>query len=212
VSAPGLQASAPQGNPGGVETEVPAPTARRAVFLDRDGVILKLLGSGPIPRAPRSVQEVELVEGAEVALERLRTAGFVTLTVTNQPDIARGEVDERAVQEIHRMLRSRLPLDAVYYCPHDNAHQCACRKPKPGLILRAAEEWGIDLSRSCLIGDRWVDLAAAQAAGIDGILLETPDSWHPTSVGSPAKGIVSRFTGRTLISCVEFVLSSGRYR
>jgi D-glycero-D-manno-heptose 1,7-bisphosphate phosphatase len=194
------------------ETEVPAVATRRAVFLDRDGVILKLVGSGQIPRPPRSLQEVEFVEDADVALERLRTAGFVTLVVTNQPDIARGEVDERSVQDIHDMLRSRLPVDAVYYCPHDNAHQCACRKPKPGLILRAAEEWDIDLSRSCLIGDRWVDLAAAQAADIDGILLETPDSWHPTSVGSPLRGMVSRFTGRTLISCVEFVLSSGRYR
>jgi D-glycero-D-manno-heptose 1,7-bisphosphate phosphatase len=194
------------------ETEVPAVATRRAVFLDRDGVILKLVGSGQIPRPPRSLQEVEFVEDADVALERLRTAGFVTLVVTNQPDIARGEVDERSVQDIHDMLRSRLPVDAVYYCPHDNAHQCVCRKPKPGLILRAAEEWDIDLSRSCLIGDRWVDLAAAQAADIDGILLETPDSWHPTSVGSPLRGMVSRFTGRTLISCVEFVLSSGRYR
>lgn len=195
-----------------LETEVPVVTARRAVFLDRDGVVLKLLRSGPIPRPPRSLQEVEVVEGAEAALERLRTAGFVTLVVTNQPDIARGEVDERSVQDIHDMLRSGLPIDAVYYCPHDNAHQCPCRKPKPGLILRAAEEWGIDLSRSCLIGDRWVDLAAAQAAGIDGILLETPASWHPTSVGSPLEGLVPRFTGATLISCVEFVLSSGRYR
>jgi len=195
-----------------LETEVPAVTAHRAVFLDRDGVVLKLLRSGPIPRPPRSLQEVEVVEGAEAALERLRTAGYLTLVVTNQPDIARGEVDERSVQDIHDMLRSRLPVDAVYYCPHDNAHQCACRKPKPGLILRAAEEWGIDLSRSCLIGDRWVDLAAAQAAGIDGILLETPASWHPTSVGSPFEGLAPRFTGATLISCIEFVLSSGRYR
>ena len=195
-----------------LETEVPAVTAHRAVFLDRDGVVLKLLRSGPIPRPPRSLQEVEVVEGAEAALERLRTAGYLTLVVTNQPDIARGEVDERSVQDIHDMLRSRLPVDAVYYCPHDNAHQCTCRKPKPGLILRAAEEWGIDLSRSCLIGDRWVDLAAAQAAGIDGILLETPASWHPTSVGSPFEGLAPRFTGATLISCIEFVLSSGRYR
>jgi D-glycero-D-manno-heptose 1,7-bisphosphate phosphatase len=205
VSAPSVQASARKG-------EILAAAARRAVFLDRDGVLLKLLRSRSGPRPPRSVEEVEFVEGAKEALERLRTAGFSTLVVTNQPDIARGEVEERSVQEIHGMLRSRLPVDAVYYCPHDNAHRCACRKPKPGLILRAAEEWDIDLSRSCLIGDRWVDLAAAQSAGIDGILLDAPHSWHPTSVGSPTEGMVSRFTGRTLSSCVEFVLSSGRYR
>jgi D-glycero-D-manno-heptose 1,7-bisphosphate phosphatase len=184
---------------------------RHAVFLDRDGVILKVRMAGSTPLPLRSLDQVEVVGDAERALESLHAAGFMTVVVTNQPDVARGELKERVVREIHDLLRSRLALDAIYYCPHDNDDGCVCRKPKPGMILKAAAEWDIDLSRSCLIGDRWVDLKAAEAAGIDGILLEAPYSWHPTSAGSP-RNVAPRFVGQSLSECVALILSSGRYR
>ena len=185
---------------------------RRAVFLDRDGVLLKLLGNGSSLRPPRSLDELEFTEEAPQALERLRRAGFARVVVTNQPDIARGTVDERVVRQMHELLLSRLSVDAVYFCPHDNEQECECRKPKPGLILQAAAEQRLDLIRSCLIGDRWVDLGAAQAAGIDGILLQAPHSWHPTSIGPPPQLGSLRFTGHSLTECVDFVLASSRYR
>jgi D-glycero-D-manno-heptose 1,7-bisphosphate phosphatase len=183
----------------------------RAVFLDRDGVVLKVRKAGAIHPPPRSLEQVEIVDDAKRALETLRAAGFMTVVVTNQPDIARGELEERVVRDIHELLRSQLALDVIYYCPHDNDDACDCRKPKPGMILQAAAEWGIELKRSCLIGDRWVDLKAAEAAGIDGILLEAPYSWHPTSAGSPTDVGAPRFVGQTLSECVTFILSSHLY-
>lgn len=187
-------------------------TGRRAVFLDRDGVLLKLLENGTGLRPPRSLDEIEFTEDAPQALERLQLAGFARIVVTNQPDIARGTLDERVVRQMHERLLSRLSIDAVYFCPHDNDQECGCRKPKPGLILQAAEEHELDLVRSCLIGDRWVDLGAAEAAGIDGILLQAPHSWNATSIGAPPQLATRRFTGRSLSECVDFVISSSRYR
>jgi D-glycero-D-manno-heptose 1,7-bisphosphate phosphatase len=194
------------------DSERAARFKRRAVFLDRDGVLLNVTMHGSAPRPPPSVADVEVVQDAENAVEALHAAGFFTVVVTNQPDIARGTVEQRTVREIHDFLRSRLALDAIYYCPHDNGDRCGCRKPKAGMILQAASDWGLDLSRSCLIGDRWVDLGAADAAGIDGILLEAPYSWLPTSMGSRSEVREPRFIGRTLSECVAFILSSDRYR
>jgi D-glycero-D-manno-heptose 1,7-bisphosphate phosphatase len=183
---------------------------RPAVFLDRDGVLLQLRMRGDSPHSPPSPDEIKLVEGAAGGLDRLRAAGFATIVVSNQPEIARGQIDESTVQEIHRILLSQLALDAVHYCPHDNDDRCDCRKPKAGMIFRAAAEWGIDLRASYLIGDRWVDLGAAEAAGIQGVLVETPYSWDPTSAGPPAVDQPPRFVGRTLTECVDFILRDRR--
>jgi D-glycero-D-manno-heptose 1,7-bisphosphate phosphatase len=185
---------------------------RRAVFLDRDGVLLKLHQNESSLRPPQTLDELEYAEDASESLERLRRAGFARIVVTNQPDIARGRIEEDVVRRMHDRLLTQLSLDGVYVCPHDNDQQCECRKPKPGLILQAAEEHRLDLVRSCLIGDRWVDLAAAEAAGIDGILLEGPHSWEPTSSGMPPRLGSTRFRGGTLTDCVDFVLASSRYR
>ena len=188
------------------------PRGRKAaVFLDRDGVLVQLRGRPDSLRPPRSLKETALVDGAVDAVARLRRAGLRTVVISNQPDIARGKVDHRTVQEIHDVLRAHLHVDAVYYCPHDNSDGCGCRKPKPGMILQGASEWRIDLSRSCLVGDRWVDLAAANAAGVDGILLQADHTWKPTSSGPPPSHIPVRFAARSLTECVDFILSSGRY-
>lgn len=108
---------------------------------------------------------MKIVEGAAEALRDLKQAGFLLIVVTNQPDIARGSQDRVAVETIHRALRETLPLDDFFVCPHDDADHCDCRKPLPGLLLRAAELYGIDISRSFMIGDRWRDVDAGASAG-----------------------------------------------
>ena len=183
-----------------------ADTGRAAVFLDRDGVLNEVRMEGGTASTPRTVAELQILPTAKADLRRLREAGYVLLVVSNQPDVARGDLSLDAVEEINRALRTALPIDAVYVCPHDTRDGCACRKPKPGLIRAGAREWGVDLARSWLIGDRWVDLAAAEAAGIDGLLVERPWSWDATSIGGPPEGLAARFTG-DLRACVDFILT-----
>jgi D-glycero-D-manno-heptose 1,7-bisphosphate phosphatase len=189
-----------------------ADTGRAAVFLDRDGVLNEVRMEGATASTPRTVAELEILPTAKADLGRLREAGYVLLVVSNQPDVARGDLSLDAVEEINQALRTALPIDAVYVCPHDTRDGCACRKPKPGLIRAGAREWGVDLAGSWLIGDRWVDLAAAEAAGIDGLLVERPWSWDATSIGGPPEGLAARFTG-DLRACVDFILTgAGRRR
>jgi D-glycero-D-manno-heptose 1,7-bisphosphate phosphatase len=95
----------------------------------------------------------------------LRAAGFVNVIVTNQPDVATGRQRREVVEAMHALLLSRLAVDAVKVCYHVDADHCACRKPKPGMLLEAAGELDIDLSASFMVGDRWRDIAAGQAAG-----------------------------------------------
>ena len=117
------------------------------------------------PYPPSGVGELKIVEGAGEALRGLKQAGFLLIVVTNQPDIARGTQDRAAVDTIHQALGEALPLDDFFVCPHDDADRCDCRKPLPGLLLRAAEKYDIDMSRSFMVGDRWRDVDAGASAG-----------------------------------------------
>jgi D-glycero-D-manno-heptose 1,7-bisphosphate phosphatase len=164
-----------------------------------------------VASTPRSVEELDIEPGALTQLERLKARGFVLIVVSNQPDVARGDLAIETVMRINDELCRVLPVDAVYFCPHDTRDGCSCRKPKPGLIQMGAEAWDVDLGRSALIGDRWVDIAAAGAAGIDGILLRRTWSWEPTSLGSPPSTLVPAFESEAFSACVEFMLQSGRY-
>ena len=120
--------------------------ARRAVFLDRDGVLNAAVVRDGLPHPPGSVDEVEVLPGAEDACSRLRAAGFDLVVVTNQPDIARGTQTLEVVHRINNALLAALPLDEVVICPHDDADGCDCRKPKPGMLMAAAQRRGIALS------------------------------------------------------------------
>jgi D-glycero-D-manno-heptose 1,7-bisphosphate phosphatase len=151
-------------------------TMRRAVFLDRDGVLNRTEVKGGAPRPPASVAELELLPGVEEALGLLAHEGLLLVVVTNQPDVARGAARKGDVEAIHRHLMGRLPLDAVFACYHDEADGCDCRKPKPGLLRAAAAEHGIDLATSFLVGDRWRDIEAGRAAGCVTLLLSRPYS------------------------------------
>lgn len=139
--------------------------AKRAVFLDRDGVINRAIVRDGKPYPPLGIGELVIVPGAAESLGRLKQAGFVLIVVTNQPDISRGKQTLAAVETIHQALLEALPLDDFFLCAHDDPDQCDCRKPRPGLLLGAAAKHDIDLSRSFMVGDRWRDIEAGANAG-----------------------------------------------
>lgn len=146
------------------------------VFLDRDGVLNRTTIREGVTHPPESVAELELLPGVPDALNQLAQAGFALVVVTNQPDVARGVQTRERVEEIHAHLLATLPLLGVMVCYHDGPDNCECRKPKPGMLLAAAERWPLDLSRGYLVGDRWSDIRAGQAARCRSILVETPYS------------------------------------
>ena len=140
-------------------------TGKPAVFLDRDGVLNEAVVRHGKRYPPRSESELRIVANAAAALGRLKARGLPLIVVTNQPDVARGTQTPQAVEAIHQRIRRELPVDDILTCLHDDAAGCPCRKPQPGLILEGAERYGIDPSRSFMIGDRWRDIDAGKSAG-----------------------------------------------
>ncbi len=145
--------------------------SRRAVFLDRDGVLVDALIRGDRAYAPVSLEQFKITEGAGPLVERLRGAGLLPIVFTNQPDVARGMIAPALLQEMHARLREAVAVEDVFVCMHDSAAGCDCRKPKPGMLRAAAAKWGIDLSRSFVIGDRWQDVDAGRAVGCRTVLI-----------------------------------------
>jgi D-glycero-D-manno-heptose 1,7-bisphosphate phosphatase len=139
--------------------------SRPAVFLDRDGVINRALVRHGLPYPPRALQDLAILPRVSEALDALKARGYALVVVTNQPDVARGTTSRNAVDRIHTTLKVELCLDAILTCFHDDADDCACRKPKPGLLFRAARDLGIDLASSFMVGDRCRDMEAGQRAG-----------------------------------------------
>jgi D-glycero-D-manno-heptose 1,7-bisphosphate phosphatase len=176
-----------------------------AVFLDRDGVLNEVVHDDGVVRGPGGVTDLVVLPETRPALDRLRARGFLLIVVTNQPDIARGRTTQRAVDEIHDLLRTTLAVDDVLVCPHDGREGCRCRKPRPGMLEDAASRHAVDLRRSWLIGDRWVDLAAARAAGVAPVLLERPWSWDRTGAGDPPPDLSPLYTAPTLDGCVAHI-------
>ncbi len=156
---------------------------QKAIFLDRDGTINKHVGF------LRNIDDFELLPGAAEAVKKINESGYLAIVITNQPVIARGEVTRGQLQEIHNKMETLLGaegayLDAIYYCPH-HPHKgyegevaelkidCDCRKPKPGMLLKAAEDFHVDLSSSWIIGDGENDIKAGKAAGCQTALIGT---------------------------------------
>lgn len=146
--------------------------AKRAVFLDRDGVLNRAVVVDGRPYPPRRAEDVELVEGVEEACAQLRDAGWLLVVVTNQPDVARGTTSRADVEAIHSVITRRIELDAVLVCFHDDADACACRKPAPGLLHEAAERFGLSLEESVMVGDRWKDVEAGRLAGCRTVFID----------------------------------------
>jgi D-glycero-D-manno-heptose 1,7-bisphosphate phosphatase len=158
----------------------PGPSAgRRAVFLDRDGVLNRATVVDGVPHPPASVAELELLPGVEDACRRLHDAGLLLIVVTNQPDVARGTKTIDEVEELNRELAARLPLDEIRVCPHDDPDECGCRKPAPGMLLDAAREHEIELAKSVMVGDRWRDVEAGKRAGCKTVFVSAGYSERP---------------------------------
>lgn len=162
---------------------------RAAVFLDRDGVLVEDRDLLVHPA------QIRLLDGVPQALTRLREAGFRLVVVTNQPVVARGLITEQELATIHARMQELLQaagspaLDAIYYCPHHPEatlpayrQACQCRKPRTGMLTRAAEEHGIDLAASFLAGDRITDVAAGFRAGCRTVLVKSPQTAAPPIV------------------------------
>lgn len=145
--------------------------ARAAVFLDRDGVLIAGATVDGMPH-PLPEGEADILPGVEEACLCLREAGFVLIGVSNQPDIARGTSSAEAVAQTNSELQNRLGLDALLVCPHDDADDCECRKPRPGLLLTGAQLFDVDLACSVMIGDRWRDIEAGKRAGCATIFVD----------------------------------------
>jgi len=172
----------------------------RAVFLDRDGVLNRAPVRDGRPQSVVSVEEVELLPGVPEACAMLRDAGFSLIVVTNQPEVARGRVSQDAVEAIHEFLRARLPLDEVRVCYHDDAEGCNCRKPKPGMLLEAARDRGVDLARSFMVGDRWRDIEAGRRAGCKTVFIDYGyDELRPEEMD---------FKADSLLSAAKWILSA----
>ena len=144
---------------------------RKAVFLDRDGCINKWVGF------LKSVNEMELLDGAAEAIRLLKEHGWFCIVVTNQPLVESGVISDADLERIHDKMRILLKeegaiLDAVYYCPHDPKHtKCDCHKPNPGLVFKAAAEFDIDLEASWFVGDSWRDVQTGINARCRTVLL-----------------------------------------
>lgn len=155
---------------------------QKAIFLDRDGTINKYVGF------LRDIRDFELIDGVADAIKMINHSGYLAIVVTNQPVIARGEVSLKELEEIHNKMETLLGesgayVDAIYYCPHhpdkgfdgerpEYKKVCNCRKPKPGMLIKAAKEYNIDLKKSWMIGDGLNDIEAGQAAGCRCALLK----------------------------------------
>jgi D-glycero-D-manno-heptose 1,7-bisphosphate phosphatase len=176
-----------------------------AVFLDRDGTIneeVEYLGDP---------QDLRLIPGAAEAIRLLNQAGVPAIVVTNQAGVGRGYFSKARVEAIHQQLAKQLAahgvrLDAIYYCPHHPDEGCECRKPNPGMLNRAAQEHGVDLSRSFAIGDKVSDLEAGRRARCRTVLVLT-------GYGAEAQGALEHsdfqpdFTARDLLEAVRWILA-----
>lgn len=149
---------------------------RRAVFLDRDGVLNRAVVQGGRPFPPSTIEDFELHNDVISGCARLKAANFLLIVVTNQPDVGRGKQSRETVEAMHLKMQSALPsLDRIEICYHAGElhdEPCDCRKPRPGLILRAAAELEINLAASYVIGDRWRDVDCARAAGCRAIFIQ----------------------------------------
>ncbi|MGI8792804.1 MAG: HAD-IIIA family hydrolase [Acidimicrobiales bacterium] len=143
------------------------PGGRPAAFLDRDGVLIRTRGPGSA--AVRTVDALELLPGAEAAVDRLHQHGLRVVVVTNQRDVGDGELGQDVLDDMHAWLNDRLHVDAVEVCTCGDG--CRRYKPEPGMLVDAAKRLGIDLRRSFMVGDRWRDIGAGHAAGCTTVLI-----------------------------------------
>ena len=142
-----------------------------AIFFDRDGVLNAIVVRDGKPASPRTPNELRIVPEAFEVLDHFKALGFTLFVVTNQPDVSRGLMSDADLDAIHVKLATALPVEEIAACRHDNADECPCRKPKPGLLLQLAKRHSVDLAASWMIGDQDRDITCGRAAGCATILL-----------------------------------------
>jgi len=171
----------------------------KAVFLDRDGVINANLERDGKPVAPTTLAEFCILPGVVEAARRLKKAGFLLVVATNQPDVATGRTPKATMEAMHTEIRRLMPIDDIMICLHNDADNCLCRKPKPGLLLDATAKHGIDLQSSYFVGDRWKDVHAGKAAGCRTIFVDY--GYVQDQPAEPDKTVSS------LAEAVEYILA-----
>jgi D-glycero-D-manno-heptose 1,7-bisphosphate phosphatase len=168
---------------------------RRAVFLDRDGVINRAVVRDGKPYPPANLAEMEILPGVSDAMTALHSEYWLLIVVTNQPDVARGTKLASEVESINQYLQRVLPIDEFRTCYHDSGDGCYCRKPLPGALLAAAKTHDIDLSASYMVGDRWRDTEAGERAGCQTIFIDYGYSEkQPKNVGFRVKSLAEAAT------------------
>jgi D-glycero-D-manno-heptose 1,7-bisphosphate phosphatase len=179
----------------------PNPKSVRIVFLDRDGVINRALEREAKPYPPRNLQEFEILPEVPAACAKLKAAGFLLVVVTNQPDVGRGTLAQSIVENIHAHMLAQLPIDRLEVCYHPGKGQsdCDCRKPKPGMLVRAAQALEANLSRCWMVGDRWRDVDCGYAAGCKTIFI---DRGYAEELKQKPD-----FTAKNLLEAAEIILS-----
>ncbi len=181
----------------------------RAVFMDRDGTVNREVGH--VDR----LEKFELLSGTAEAIQRLNARGFKAVVVTNQSGVARGYFTEDFIQGLHRQLEAHLArhgarLDGIYYCPHSPEADCGCRKPVPGMLLKAAAELDIDLGRSYVVGDKQVDVELAHRVGASGILVLTGYAGQEPGRDPAHPPVRPDYVARDLLDAVDWVLAHGQ--
>lgn len=143
----------------------------RAVFLDRDGVINYSEVRDGKPYAPRVARDFILLPGVENAIVDIKSMGYQIIVVTNQPDINNKLVNPLEIEKMHRRI-AHLPISKIYVCPHSQNEGCVCRKPRPGMLFKAREDFNIDLTKSFMLGDRQSDMEASKSAGCKSVFID----------------------------------------
>ena len=190
----------------------------RAIFMDRDGTIADEVGY------VNHIDRHRLLPRSAEAVRRVNAAGFLAFVVTNQSGVARGLFDEELLHEVHAKLRASLEregarLDGIYYCPHHPKEgeppwkqDCDCRKPRPGLLLRAAREHDVDLGSSYMIGDTVLDIEAARNSGMAGVLVLTGYGKGDLKYRMTQRGLTPAYIAEDLLAAVEWILEKEKRR
>jgi D-glycero-D-manno-heptose 1,7-bisphosphate phosphatase len=179
------------------------PEARHAVFLDRDGTLIEsdLVDGRPVPF--HDADDLRLLDGVLQGCGQLKAAGYSLVMVTNQPDIARGTAVATVIEAVNTQLVDALGLDLALMCPHDDADDCDCRKPKPGLLQQGAEILSIALDRSSfIVGDRWRDIDAGHNADVSSV-------WINLGYDEPLRAQPDHVT-TTFSAAVEWIVRQSR--
>lgn len=146
---------------------------RAAIFFERDGILNLCDTVQGRPAPPLRLDELRIHPDAPRCLAVLKRAGFVLIGTTNQPAVSEGLLSRRELDLMHALLQRKLPLDALLMCPYDDPDH-PCHKPQPGMFLEAAFQWSLDLDRSFVVSDKWMDAKAAQVAGCTSVMLNSP--------------------------------------